>query len=207
MNMKLTALVLGFGAVLLTGFNPAFFNPALAADAIRVRGVIETSDGSNMAVKTREGNTAAINLGSAKIMAVVKASIEDIKPGDYVGIASLPRSKGGDGALAVLIFPAAMRGADEGSFPWDLKPNSTMTNATVANAAKDVEGRTVTVKFGNKEKTISVADGTAIVTMAPATAADLKVGATVFIIAQRGTDGATNAGFVVVGANGIVPPM
>lgn len=207
MNLSLTAVALSFGAVLLAGFNPAFFNPASAADAIRVRGVVETSDGSNMAVKTREGDTAAINLGSAKIMAVVKASIDDIKPGDYVGIASLPRSKGGDGALAVLIFPAAMRGTNEGSFPWDLKPNSSMTNATVANADKDVEGRTVTVKFGNKEKKISVADGTAIVTMAPATVTDLKPGATVFIIAQRSPDGATTAGFVVVGANGIVPPM
>lgn len=202
MNFNLTAVALSLGAVLLTGFNPA-----MAADAVRVRGIVETSDGSKMSVKTREGDTAAINLGSAKVMAVAKASIEDIKPGDYVGIASLPRSKGGDGALEVLIFPAAMKGADEGSFPWDLKPNSTMTNATVSNAVKDVDGRTVTVKFGNKEKKLSVADGTAIVTLAPATATDLKPGATVFVIAQRSPEGAITAGFVVVGANGIVPPM
>lgn len=202
MKINLTAVALSIGAVLLTSFNPA-----AAADAFRVRGVVETSDGSTITVKTREGDTTPVALGSAKVMAVAKASIEDIKPGDYVGIASLPRSKGGDGALEVLIFPAAMRGADEGSFPWDLKPNSTMTNATVSNAVKDVDGRTVTVKFGSKEKKISVADDTAIVTLAPATATDLKPGATVFIIAQRGPDGATNAGFVVVGANGIVPPM
>lgn len=202
MNLNLTAVALSLGAVLLTGFNPA-----MAADAVRVRGIVETSDGSKMSVKTREGDTAAINLGSAKVMAVAKASIEDIKPGDYVGIASLPKSKGGDGALEVVIFPAAMKGADEGSFPWDLKPNSTMTNATVSNAVKDVDGRTVTVKFGNKEKKLSVADDTAIVTLAPATAADLKPGATVFVIAQRSPEGAITAGFVVVGANGIVPPM
>lgn len=202
MNVNLTAVALGFGAVLLTGFNPA-----MAADAVRVRGVIETTDGSRITVKTREGDTAPVTLGGAKVMAVAKASIDDIKPGDYVGIASLPRSKGGDGALEVLIFPAAMKGADEGSFPWDLKPNSTMTNATVSNAVKEVDGRTVTVKFGNKEKKITVADGTAIVTLAPATVTDLTPGATVFIIAQRGTDGATTAGFVIVGANGIVPPM
>jgi hypothetical protein len=38
---------------------------------------------------------------------------------------------GGDGAIEVLIFPPAMKGTGEGSYPWDLKPKSTMTNGTV----------------------------------------------------------------------------
>jgi hypothetical protein len=204
MNWKLTAAALSFGAVALTGFNVA----AIAADTVRVRGVIETSDGSKMAVKTREGATTAIALAStAKVMAVTKASIEDIKPGDFVGIASLPKSRGGDGAVEVLIFPAAMKGTGEGSYPWDLKPTSTMTNATVSNAVKEVDGREVTVQVNGKDKKISVADGTTVVTLAPATAADLKPGATVFVPTQRGDDGTLTAGFVIVGANGIVPPM
>jgi hypothetical protein len=140
-------------------------------------------------------------------MAVAKASVEDIKPGDFVGIASLPKSKGGDGAVEVLIFPAAMKGTGEGSYPWDLKPQSTMTNATVSNAVKEVDGHEVTVKVNGKDKKISVADGTVVVTLAPAAAADLKPGATVFVPTERGTDGTLTAGFVIVGANGIVPPM
>jgi hypothetical protein len=204
MNWKLTALALSFGAVALTGFNAA----AIAADAVRVRGVIEASDGSKMTVKTREGTSTSIALAAtAKVMAVAKASIEDIKPGDFVGIASLPKSRGGDGAVEVLIFPAAMKGTGEGSYPWDLKPNSTMTNATVSNAVKEVDGREVTVQVNGKDKKISVADGTTVVTLAPAAAADLKPGAAVFVPSQRGDDGALTAGFVIVGANGIVPPM
>jgi hypothetical protein len=204
MNLKLTAAALGFGAVLLAGFNA----PAMAADPVRVRGVIATSDGSKITVKTREGDTATIALAaSAKVMAVAKASIDDIKPGDFVGIASLPKSKGGDGAVEVLIFPAAMKGTGEGSYPWDLKPKSTMTNATVSNAVKEVDGHEITVKVNNKDKKISVADGTTVVTLAPATVADLKPGATVFVPTERGTDGTLTAGFAIVGANGIVPPM
>jgi hypothetical protein len=204
MNWKLTAAALSFGAVILTGFNGA----AIAADIMRIRGVIETSDGSKMTVKTREGASTAIALAtSVKVMAVAKASVEDIKPGDFVGIASLPKSKGGDGAVEVLIFPAAMKGTGEGSYPWDLKPQSTMTNATVSNAVKEVEGHEITVKVNGKDKTISVADGTVVVTLAPAIAADLKPGATVFVPTERGTDGMLTAGFVIVGANGIVPPM
>ncbi|WP_426613315.1 hypothetical protein [Bradyrhizobium sp. McL0616] len=204
MNWKLTAAALSIGAVILTGFNAA----ANAADIVRVRGVIETSDGSKMTVKTREGASTAIALATGvKVMAVAKASVEDIKPGDFVGIASLPKSKGGDGAVEVLIFPAAMKGTGEGSYPWDLKPQSTMTNATVSNAVKEVDGHEITVKVNGKDKTISVADGTVVVTLAPAIAADLKPGATVFVPTERGTDGTLTAGFVIVGANGIVPPM
>ena len=204
MNWKWTAAALSFGIVILTGFNGA----AIAADIVRVRGVIEASDGSKITVKTREGASTAIALAAAvKVMAVAKASVEDIKPGDFVGIASLPKSKGGDGAVEVLIFPAAMKGTGEGSYPWDLKPQSTMTNATVSNAVKEVDGHEVTVKVNGKDKKISVADGTVVVTLAPAAAADLKPGATVFVPTERSTDGTLTAGFVIVGANGIVPPM
>ena len=204
MNWKWTAAALSFGIVMLTGFNGA----AIAADVVRVRGVIEASDGSKITVKTREGASTAIALAAAvKVMAVAKASVEDIKPGDFVGIASLPKSKGGDGAVEVLIFPAAMKGTGEGSYPWDLKPQSTMTNATVSNAVKEVDGHEVTVKVNGKDKKISVADGTVVVTLAPAAAADLKTGATVFVPTERSPDGTLTAGFVIVGANGIVPPM
>jgi hypothetical protein len=139
---------------------------------------------------------------------VAKASLEDIKPGDFVGIASLPTSSGGDGAVEVLVFPPAMKGTGEGSYPWDLKPKSTMTNATVTNAVKGVEGRTLDLSYSSgKEKKISIPDGVPIVTFGPATEADLKPGATVFVPAQRGDDGALAAGFVVVGTNGVDPPM
>jgi len=181
---------------------------ANAADPIRVRGTVESLEGSTLSVKTREGTDAKIMLKDGwKVSSVAKASIDDIKPGDFVGIASLPTADGGDGALEVLIFPAAMKGTGEGSYAWDLKPNSSMTNATVADAVKSVDGRTVTVKYKGGEKKISIPDGTPVVTFAPATESDIKSGATVFIPSERAADGSMSALHVVVGTHGIVPPM
>ena len=181
---------------------------AIAADSVRVRGTIVGLEGSTLTVKAREGTTEAIALKPDwKVSGVAKASLDDIKVGDFVGIASLPKADGGDGALEVLVFPAAMKGTGEGSYGWDLKPNSTMTNATVADAVKSVDGRTVTVSYHGQTKKISIGANTPIVTFAPATPADLVAGATVFIPAEKGDGGKLAAGRVIVATNGVVPPM
>lgn len=179
-----------------------------ADDAVRVRGTVVALKGDQLQVKSREGKAVTITLKKDwAVSAVAKANIGDIKSGDYVGIASLPKSEGGDGALEVLIFPPQMKGAGEGSFGWDLKPNSTMTNATVADAVKSVDGRTVTVNYHGKEKKIAIPDGTPVVTLAPATPEDVKPGTVVFVIAEKGQGGALSSGRLVVGKNGVVPPM
>jgi hypothetical protein len=182
---------------------------AQAAENVRVRGTIVGLEGSTLTVKTREGPNTAVALKPGwRVAGIAKASVEDIKPGDFVGIASLPTAAGGDGAVEVLVFPPAMKGTGEGSYPWDLKPKSSMTNATVTNAVKGVDGRTLDLSYsGGKEKKISIPDGIPIVTFGPATEADLKPGASVFVPAQRGDDGALAAGFVAVGTNGVDPPM
>ncbi len=182
---------------------------AQAAENVRVRGTIVGLEGSTLTVKTREGPDTAVALKPGwKVAGIAKSSVEDIKPGDFVGIASLPTAAGGDGAVEVLVFPPAMKGTGEGSYPWDLKPKSSMTNATVTNAVKGVDGRTLDLSYsGGKEKKISIPDGIPIVTFGPATEADLKPGATVFVPAQRGDDGTLATGFVAVGTNGVDPPM
>ena len=190
----------------------AAVSPALAQNAttepIHVRGSIESFGGNTLVVKTRDG--AVVNIPLARkgmISGVAPADVSNIKPGDYVGIASLPTADGGDGALEVVIFPAALKGAGEGSYGWDLKPNSTMTNATVADAVRDVDGQTVTVSYHGQEKRIDVPMGTPVVTLAAATKADLKPGAVVFISAEKTASGVISAQQIVVGTHGVVPPM
>ena len=175
---------------------------------VHVRGSIAAVNGNTLQVKTREGKTVAVTLADGvRVAGVARADIADIKPGDFVGIASLPKADGGDGALEVLIFPPAMKGVGEGSYGWDLKPNSSMTNATVANAVKGVDGHTVTVSYHGREKKIAIPAGTPVVTLAPAAMKDLVAGAVVFVPAKKGARGALTAQQVVVGANGVVPPM
>jgi hypothetical protein len=198
----------GIAVAIVALFGMVRMSPAQADDTVRVRGTIASLEGSTLTVKTREGPNATLALKPGwKMTGVAAASLSDIKPGDFVGIASLPTAAGGDGAIEVLIFPPAMKGTGEGSYPWDLKPKSAMTNGTVLNAVKDVDGRTLTISYKGGEKKISVPDGVPIVTFGPATEADLKPGATVFVPAQRGADGSLATGFVVVGANGVNPPM
>lgn len=196
------------GGSLTIGASIATAADSQAAEHTRVRGSIVNATDSTLKVKTREGDTVDIALAEGwKVSGVARAAITDIKPGDYVGIASLPKSDGGDGALEVLIFPPAMKGTGEGSFGWDLKPNSSMTNATVANAVKDVKGNALTVTYHGQQKTISIPDGTPVVTFAPATPADLKPQAVVFVLAEKNAGGALSTHQVVVGTNGVVPPM
>lgn len=179
-----------------------------AAQKIRVRGTVVALAGDQLQVKAREGNTVSIALKTGwSVAAVAKANVNDIKPGDYVGIASLPRSEGGDGALEVLIFPPRMKGMGEGSYGWDLQPNSTITNATVADAVKSVQGSVVTVSYHGQDKKISIQQDTPVVTLAPATPADLQPGAVVFVPAEKGSHGAISSSQVIVGKDGVVPPM
>jgi hypothetical protein len=208
MSLKLAQAFCGVGAV-AAFLAIAILSPAQAAENVRVRGTIVGLDGSTLTVKTREGPNAVLMMKPGwKMAGVAKASVDDIKPGDFVGIASLPTASGGDGAVEVLVFPPAMKGTGEGSYPWDLKPKSSMTNATVTNAVKGVDGRTLDLSYsGGKEKKISIPDGVPIVTFGPAMPADLKPGVAVFVPAQRSDDGALGAGFVVVGNNGVDPPM
>ena len=178
------------------------------ADPVRVRGSIASFSGDTLTVKTREGQTVDIAFAPGwALSSVSRAAISDIKQGDYVGIASLPTQDGQNGALEVVIFPPALKGTGEGSYGWDLKPNSTMTNGTVANAVTNVNGQTVTVSYFGKEKEIAIPDGTPVVTFAPATDADLKPGAEVFIAGEKDANGAITAQRVVVGTNGVAPPM
>jgi len=202
--MKKGALALA-AVLMMSGVG---LQAAQAADKIRVRGVVETLSGDTLTVKSREGKDVMIMLKSGwSVNGIVKADVSDIKPGDFVGIASMPTDSGVNGALEVLIFPAAMKGTGEGDYGWDLKPKSSMTNATVASAVTSVNGPTLTLTYKGGEKKISIPPGTPVVTIAPATKADIKAGAGVIINGTTGSDSMVEADRVVVGINGVVPPM
>lgn len=175
---------------------------------VRVRGTLTAITDSTVSVKSREGKDETIALKAGwTLTGVTKASMSDIKVGDYLGITSVPKSDGGNGAVEVLIFPVDMKGTGEGSFPFDLLPNSTMTNATVSQTIKAVDGQDLTMTYQGKEKKITVPPGTPIVTFAPATKADLTAGAGVIVTAEKATDGSLSASRVAVGLHGLTPPM
>jgi len=192
------------------GFAIGFaITTANAQDTIRVRGTIERVDGPVYVVKSRDGSDLKITLAeNAGVVAVVKAALADVKPGTFVGIASMPQPDGGQRALEVLIFPEAMRGAGEGHYAWDLRPQSMMTNANVEQVVTGVDGPTLTLKYKDGEKKIVVPADAPIVAFAPGDKAELKPGAKIFIAAaKKQPDGTLQAARVGYGKDGLTPPM
>ena len=204
-KMTMTALagvVLGALTILVSG------NVALAQDTVRVRGAIESIDGSTYAIKSRDGADLKVALtDNAQIAAVVKASLADIKQGLFVGVTAMPQADGSLSALEVHIFPEAMRGTGEGHYSWDLRPQSTMTNANVDQVVTAVDGQTLTLKYKNGEMNIFVPADTPIVAYVKGDNNDLKPGAKVFIAAIKQPDGTLQGRAWRVGRDGVTPPM
>jgi hypothetical protein len=193
---------LALGAALLA-------STAWAQDAmVRVRGTIERVEDGVYVVKSREGAELKLKLAAGGgVSAVVPAKLADIKQGQYIGVAALPMADGSQKALEVHIFLEAQRGLAEGHRPWDLQPNSTMTNANVEAQVASADGQVLTLKYKDGEKKITVPDGIPIVAYAPGDAGDLKPGAKIFVGgAKKLPDGTLETGRVNVG-KGTAPPM
>jgi hypothetical protein len=189
----------------------ALLSAAIAAaqtTPVRLRGAITAIDDKTVTIATREGTTVNVKLADNwTVGLVVPASLTDIKPGTFVGIASLG-SDADRTALEVLVFPDAMKGSNEGHYPWDLQPSSMMTNATVATVSSVADGQTLKLDYkGGGTQTIKVKPGTPIVTFQPGKREDAKVGAKVFVGAQKAADGSMTAGRLNVGKDGMMPPM
>ena len=201
------ALACTLGLAVLT--LVAFGSNVRAQDTMRVRGTIERVDGSIYLVKTRDGTELRIALIDKPVLvAIVKASLADIKPGVFVGSTGMPQPDGSQKAVEVHVFPEAMRGTGEGHYAWDLQPNSTMTNANVEASVAGVDGQVLTLKYKNGEKKILVTQETIIVTYNPGDEADLVPGTKIFIgAAKKQADGTLQAARINYGRNGLTPPM
>jgi hypothetical protein len=178
---------------------------AQAPQTVRVRATIESISGSLINAKGRDGAAMKVQLASgAPVSQVVKASLSDIKKGDYIAITAMPQPDGSQKAVAILIFPEALRGRGEGYRPWDLTPGSTMTNATVASQVKSVDGETLTVTYKGGEKKVIVPSDAVIVKYKKANAADLKTGQKIFVAAAKKLpDGTLQAPNIAFGDYGV----
>ena len=181
---------------------------ANAQDTVRVRGTIDRVDGDTYVIKTRAGAEVKVKLpDNVMVVALTKASLADIKQGSYIGVAGMPQPDGSQRALAVHIFPEPMRGTGDGHRGWDLQPSSTMTNGNVEQATPSGDGQTLTLKYKDGEKKISVPADTPIVGYVSGDKCELKPGAAIFIAA------ATNQPYVTLltprvnVGRGVAPPM
>ena len=188
--------------------------PAPANPSVRLRATIEKVEPGSLTVKERSGEVITLvrppDMAVSEVFAITLA---DIKPGSYIGTAAMPQSDGSQLALEVLVFPESARGTGEGHFPWDLQPQSTMTNATVASLAAAPStvpgGQMLKLTYKDGEKIVIVPPNAPVVSFKSGKEDEktlLVPGAKVLITAQE-KDGKPTVLRIVVGRNGFAPPM
>jgi Cu/Ag efflux protein CusF len=180
---------------------------AQAPQSVRLRGVIEKVDGNRVTAKSDKGDALTLNLADKMlVVAVAKASMADIKDGDFIGSGAMPQPDGSQKAIEVHIFAESMRGTGEGFRPWDGAPNSTMTNGTVGNTVTSVDGPVVTVKYKDGEQKIIVGPDVPIVRYEIADLSAVKPGVAFTVVAAtKQPDGSFTINRINVGRDGVVP--
>ena len=174
----------------------------------RVRGTIEKIEGDVLSVKSRSGEDVKLHMSSdMRVVGIVKMSLADIKLGSFIGTTTVPGADGRQNALEVHVFPEDMRGTGEGSRPYDLRPNSTMTNATVAEQVAGNDGQNLLIKYKDGEKKVVVGPDTPVVTYVPANRAELRPGDKIIAFVKALPDGSLETSRISVGRDGLTPPM
>ncbi len=174
----------------------------------RVRGTIEHVDGDVVSVRSRSGEDVKLHMTSdVRLVGIAKISLADIKLGSFIGTTTVPGPDGRQNAVEVHVFPENMRGTGEGSRPYDLKPNSTMTNATVADQVAGNDGQTLVIKYKDGEKKVTVSPDTPVVTYVVADRADLKADAKIIAFVKQLPDGSFETNRISIGRDGLTPPM
>ena len=198
----MAALALCSATVLVFAQASSSTNPT-----VRLRGTIEKVEPGSITLKERGGEVVQLAITAATpVSEVLPIALADIQAGSFIGTAAMPQADGSQLALEVLVFPEAARGTGEGHFPWDLQPQSTMTNATVADLVTAGDGRTLTLKYKDGEKKLVVPANVPVVTFLPGDASLLVPGAKVLVNAQV-VDGKPTAQRILAGRNGFTPPM
>jgi len=210
---KMTRRMLGtaaIGVLIATSVALAQAPQMSPTPPVRIRGTIEKVDGSMLTVKAKDGSTMQVKLAdNARVTAMVKATLADIKVGSFIGVTAMPQPDGSQKAIGLHIFMDAQKGVVPARFsPWDREPGSTMTNADVESTVAGVDGQTIMVKYPDGEKKVIVPPNTPVVKFEPGSPADLKPGAQFIIIAaQKAADGSLTAPAINVGRDGAAPPM
>jgi hypothetical protein len=181
---------------------------AQTAPPVRIRGTIEAVSCQDLTVKSRDGSDVKIKLApDYSVTGVAKASLSDITVGKFVGIAAMPNGTGPEKAVEVVVFPESGRGSGEGHYAWDLAPGSTMTNATITSEVTNVDGPTLTLKHKDGENSITVPKDVPVVTFVPGDKALVVPGAHVMVPTMKQADGSLMATRILVGKDGVTPPM
>lgn len=192
-------------------FLCAFLVASAAAQSpgpTRVRGTITAIDGNTLSVKSREGQDMKIELApNATFAYMKKVDLADIQPGTPLGTTAV---RGADGKLVARelhVFNKDRPIPNEGHRPWDLEPESTMTNAMVTTVVQANQGSQLTLSYKGGEQQVVVPAGTPIVMAVDTDRSVLVSGQYAYIAVTAGVDGKLTATRLQVTKDGVRPPQ
>jgi hypothetical protein len=178
---------------------------AAAQQNVNIRGTLTAFDGQQLSIKTRDGRDVQVDLPAEVNVAATKAfSLGDIKPGMVLGVTTVKR---GVDVVAIDVRPIPST-ARQGLSPFDLQPESTMTNAVVEGTAVQApggNGNALTLTYPGGNVMVLVPPGTPMSQSMPGSRADLKLGEGIFAAVRQGEGGKLIAVRVQVGKDGVRP--
>ena len=199
---------IAIAALIALAVGPALAQTPPAGTPTRIRGTVDKLDGQNLMVKSRDDQALTIELAAnVAVITLIKKSVADIKAGDYVASTGVKGTDGKIHAVEVRIFPETARGTGEGQFPWDLMPDSIMTNATVGKVDQAPQGPVLHVTFKGTESEYTVGPDVPVLANGPGDISLLKPGAAVFVIALKHEDGKLTSARLYAEKDGVKPPM
>jgi len=174
----------------------------------RVRGTITAIDGNVLSVKSREGRDLKIEIAPDTAYSYMKRlSIADVKPGTPLGTSAITGPDGKLIALELHLFPVGRPVPGEGHRPWDLEPNSTMTNGMVTAMAEAGNGRELTLSYKDGAQRVVVPADIPIVASQNGDRSLLVVGEYALFAIAPSTDGKLVATRVQITKDGVKPPQ
>ncbi len=198
-----------FGLSLLMLALPGLLLPALAqtqgGTPTRVRGTVDRLEGQTLVIRNPAGQPVSVAMApNVTVSGVVRRGLADIKAGDLIASTSMRQP---DGSLKAIELHYLPPGANEGQLPWDLAPDSIMTNATVAGVAQVPQGQVLKVTYKGQQADITVPADVPVVAFAPGDISLVKPGAAIVVFGQKQADGTVTATRAILEMNGVKPPM
>lgn len=160
----------------LSGFAIA---PAAAQQTLNIRGLIQAFDGKVLNVDTFDGRKVTIDVpADLRVTTTKPFSLSEVKPGMKLGVTTV---KAPDGTIIAIDVRPISATASEGLSPYDLKPDSVMTNGIVEATVASSKGPELTLNYKTGTVKVIVPPEATLSQPGPGSLADLKPGETIFV--------------------------
>ena len=168
-----------------------------------LRGTIESASSETLAVKLYDGKTTNVKLADdVHVFTLKQASLADLKRGNLVGTTAIRQMDGSQKAVEIYVFP------DEPSHE-PVTANTSVVGreneilSYTEGSVLDNEADVLTIKYTYGENKLTIPANVRIVTLVPATVADIKAGQYFLVPNGKPESLGTLASTIIVGSNSI----